>query len=97
MCECCGGDCKLCQGASSDSLEPYIYVSFQMPYGGVLSIKSSKPNEDIDIDEEVDDLKYRIYWDKVLLPWFATTKKDAMGIAMGCQWGAYEMIKRMNG
>ena len=47
-------------------------------------------------DEEVDGVVYNIYWNGEMMPWHTKTRMEASGLALGCQWGAHEMLKRMS-
>jgi len=69
-------------------------MCFAMPFGGVLEIRPSKElEEEPEMDEEVDGVVYNIFWNDKLLPWYTNTRLDATKIAMGCQWGAFEILK----
>lgn len=75
--------------------ETLLGLCFDMPFSGLLEIRSSKPlDETIGRDEEVEGVVYRIYWNGIPLPWSTKTQLQATAIACGCQWGAQEMMKK---
>lgn len=71
-------------------------MKFAMPFGKTMEIRPSKEVDEFEIgvDEEIEDVFYTIYWDDQPLPWFTKTRIQAIAIAFGCQWGAYEVLKR---
>jgi hypothetical protein len=95
------GECEKCDEHTLDCAcedEPsQIGFAFAMPMGERLEVRSSEPIDilNIDQDEEIDDVFYEIFWNDVALPWTTATKLQAMAIALGCQWGAFETAKRM--
>lgn len=73
-----------------------VMMQFKMADNGVLQIRSSKPiDDDIDIDDVIDGVVYCIYWNDIQLPWHTKTQWAAIIMALGCQWGAKEMLKKM--
>lgn len=74
-----------------------VGLCFAMPNQGTLEIHSSMPIDDFEVesDEEIEGVVYRLWWDGSYLPWCIKTKLQATAIAFGCQWGAMEMAKKM--
>ena len=74
----------------------FVYFGFSMPCGGRLEIRHSKPIDDnVEYNEEVEGVIFTISWDDITFPWYAKTRAEAIAIALGCQWGAYEMEKKI--
>lgn len=68
---------------SEETQAGFLYA---MPLGGTLEIKSTCPvEEDIEYDEEIEGVLYKIYWDDVQLPYFAKTLLQATAIKISCQ------------
>ena len=71
-----------------------IVIGFKMPYNGIMEIRASKPiDDDVDIEDEIEGVIYLIYWNDIQLPWHTKTQWAAIIMALGCQWGAKEMLK----
>lgn len=73
-------------------------MKFTMPFGDVIEIIPSRElsldeNFEVGFDEEVTDLVWTIVFNNSTLPWSTKTKAQAYAIALGCQWGAYEMYR----
>lgn len=65
---------------------------FSMPNQGKLEIRSSKEfEEEPEIDEEIDGVVWQVFWNNQPLPWTTKTRLQATGIALGCQWGAFNV------
>ena len=90
-CEFCGQHVVDCCCTTKSSL------GFTMPCGGTLEIHSSKPIDQMETacDEEIEGVVFNVFWDGEMLPWCTKTRLQAMAIALGCQWGANEMIKKV--
>jgi hypothetical protein len=72
-----------------------VILNLSMPFGETLEIRSSKEiDEDVENDEEVEGVEYKIYWGSTKLPWHTKTRREAVAIAFGCQFGAFEMMRK---
>lgn len=82
----------------NNDFENQVGFLFYMPFGETMEIRSSKPiDQDIGSDEEIEGIVYNIYWKGIALPWCTKTRLQAIAIAFGCQWGAQEMVRKING
>jgi hypothetical protein len=93
-CDECGEHCLDCMCNKSNQNQ--VGMLFAMPFGQTLEIRSSQLIIDVDIDmcEEIDGITYSIYWNGERLPWCANTLLSATAIAMGCQYGAQQIMKK---
>lgn len=82
----------------SEDTERKVGFSFDMPIGADLEIRASKFIDDDFQDHEtpIEGVVYRVYWGDLQLPWFSDTESQAHIVALGCQFGAYEMYERMS-
>jgi len=71
-----------------------VCLSFAMPDGETMEIRASKTIDDVGVDEEIEGVIYQIFWNNQAMPWYTKTRLQAMAIALGCQWGAYETAKK---
>lgn len=72
-----------------------------MPFLQTLEVRPSREltlDEEFEMDptEEFDGVEWNIFWGDNPLPWSTRTKTQAYAIALGCQWGAYEVLKEKN-
>jgi len=80
-----------------DSVKQIVGLRLSMPRGGILEIRPSDyiDSDAVGIDDEVEGIIYRIYWNEVPLPWSTKKQSEAMHIALGCQWGAFESLENL--
>ncbi len=76
-------------------------IAFKLPYGKTLEIRPSRElscdeESEINYADEVEGLVWLLFCGKKKLPWFCTTKKQAIEIAIGVQWGAYRFTEQVN-
>jgi len=72
--------------------------SFCLPNKGFIKVVPTRELTadeylNIGIYQKVNGLKYDIEFDGNRAPWSADTQASAMHLAIGAQWGAYQMIK----
>lgn len=79
--------------------ESDVCFSFSMPYNQVMKIirlstfEIDDESDDYDNrDAEIEGIIYTLQWNGESLPWHAKTHREAVLIAMGCQWGAQQMF-----
>jgi hypothetical protein len=76
-----------------------VVLRFTMPLGETLEIRSisSEPigDEWVGFNEETPTTTYHLFWNNNQLPWHTNTQLQATAIALGLQWGASEMAKKM--
>ena len=74
-------------------------MRFAMPNGETMEIVPSQEIDTYDIgtDEIIEGVVYFIEWEGKKLPWYTKTRCDATAIAMGCQFGAFQMAEKMRG
>lgn len=72
-------------------------LHFDMPFNQTLQIVAVPEIDESEIgkDEEVEGVIYKIYWNNKPLPFHTNTRLHAMAIALGCQYGAHEIFKKL--
>ena len=78
---------------------PTLIFRFAIPFGEKLEIRCSKDISDMEIaiNEEIPDVYYYVFWNDEILHAAASKQIEALAIAMGAQWGCFEMFKRLGG
>lgn len=74
-----------------------VGFGYVMPHGEMLEIRCNKDIRELEIalDEEVEGVSYSIFWGKEPLICSFNTEMKAITMALGCQFGAFEMLKRI--
>ncbi len=70
-------------------------MKFLMP-NGMLEIRPSRElsEDENKYDNEIEGVSWKLFWDNKIIPWHADTRYDAYAIALGCQYGAFQMYER---
>lgn len=79
---------------TEDAEEKYIHQCdflFAMPYGQTMKIMCSHDCSDIQPDENIENVSYKIYYNNITFPFICSTKMQAVCTAYGIQWGAQQM------
>lgn len=87
--------CKKSEVKKSETFK--VGFGYIMPRGQMLEIRCNTDTRDLDIelDEQIEGILYYIFWEKEPLHWSFNTEMQAMMMALGCQYGANETLKRM--
>jgi hypothetical protein len=73
----------------------FVGFRFAMPFDGSLEIRSNKELDLLaDPTKKNKGVLYAIFYGEQCLPWTCKTQLEAFAIAFGCQWGAFETMKK---
>jgi hypothetical protein len=64
-----------------------VIFAFTMPFNESLEIRKAILSNGND--------HYMIFWEDLMLPTTSCNEVEAINLAIGCQWGAFEMQKKM--
>jgi hypothetical protein len=73
--------------------------SYTAPFGGIIKIVPSRALSvdefsNIGLHEKIEDLQYFIEFNDQRAPWSIINQFQAITLAMGAQWGAYQMLDK---